>query len=79
MENGHSLSLMGSGRGFSGMYLSVVYKLGFNETILRTFTISAQNCRALSNSGDYLRPTYWGGLNVKNNDLLIFRRRTGVE
>ena len=36
LENGHWLSLMGSNRGLSGSYMSVLYKLGFNETFLST-------------------------------------------
>ena len=49
------------------------------HTICCPFTNSAQNRSTHFDDGDHLRLTHCGGKNVKNDDVSIFRRASGVK
>ena len=49
------------------------------EHYWRNLRFLAQNCSIHFDSGNHLRLTHCGGLNMRIDDLSIFRRATGAE
>ena len=80
IENSHWLSLMGSIRGFSGLYLIVVYKLGYDERLffvpLQFLHKTVAPILTAVITSYQLTEVVW---TWRKDDLLIFRRRTGVK